>query len=77
MTMDEIMRLWPATIPVILHHHMMCAGCPIAPFHTVDEAICAHGMDGERFRRDLADAIARQEEKPASNPAGLSLGKQE
>lgn len=57
MTMDEIMRRWPATIRVVLRHHLLCVGCPIATFHTVDDAIREHGLDGETFRRELRAAI--------------------
>jgi len=57
MTMDEIMRRWPAAIRVVLRHHLLCVGCPIAGFHTVDDAIREHGVDEETFRRDLLTAI--------------------
>ena len=57
MSMDEIMRLWPAAIRVVLDHGMLCAGCPIAPFHTVDEAVDEHGIDGESFRAALRAAV--------------------
>lgn len=46
MTMDEIMRRWPATIRIVLRHHLHCVGCPIAQFHTLDDAIREHGIDG-------------------------------
>lgn len=57
MSMDEIMRRWPATIRVLLDHRMLCVGCPIAPFHTVDDAIREHGVEAERFRKALLAAI--------------------
>ena len=57
MSMDEIMRLWPATIRVVLDHRLLCAGCPIAPFHTVEDAIRAHKIDGDDFRNALMKAI--------------------
>jgi hybrid cluster-associated redox disulfide protein len=62
MTMDEIMRLWPATIRVVLDHGLLCVGCPIAPFHTVEDAIRAHKIDGEDFRDDLMKAIRGQQD---------------
>lgn len=57
MSMDEIMRLWPATIRVVLDHRLLCVGCPIAPFHTVEDAIRAHKIDGDDFRNALMKAI--------------------
>lgn len=59
MSMDEIMRLWPATIRVVLDHGLLCVGCPIATFHTVDDAIREHGIDGERFRAALRAVMER------------------
>jgi len=55
MSMDEIMRRWPAAIRVALDHKLLCVGCPIAAFHTVDDAIREHGIDGKGLR----DALRR------------------
>ncbi|MFC5387381.1 DUF1858 domain-containing protein [Aquamicrobium segne] len=57
MSMNEIMRQWPATIRVVLDHGLLCVGCPIALFHTVDDAVRVHGIDGEEFRKALMEAI--------------------
>lgn len=57
MPVDEIMRLWPATIRVMIRHRMLCVGCPIGSFHTVTEACEAHGLDEETVVVDLMSAI--------------------
>jgi hybrid cluster-associated redox disulfide protein len=49
MTVDEVMRRWPATIRAFLDHRMQCVGCPIATFHTVDDACREHGVDRVAF----------------------------
>lgn len=54
---DDVMRKWPATIRVFLNHKMSCVGCPIACFHTVDDACREHGTDRARFLADLRGAI--------------------
>lgn len=59
MSMDEIMRNWPDTIRTILDHGLLCVGCPIASFHTVDDAVREHGIAGQEFRASLRDAIER------------------
>jgi hybrid cluster-associated redox disulfide protein len=56
---DDVMRRWPATIRVFLDYRMRCVGCPIACFHTVDDACREHGADGVRFLADLRSAAAR------------------
>jgi hybrid cluster-associated redox disulfide protein len=45
MTVDEVMRRWPATIRVFLDFNMGCVGCPIAAFHSVDDACREHKAD--------------------------------
>jgi len=61
MSMDDIMRRWPMTIRVVLDHGLLCVGCPIASFHSVDDAVREHGIDGERFRADLRAVTDGQE----------------
>jgi hybrid cluster-associated redox disulfide protein len=53
MTVDEIMRRWPATIRVMIRNQMLCVGCPIGVFHTVMDACNAHGVDAEAFEEEL------------------------
>lgn len=64
MTVDEIMRRWPATIRVMLRHKMLCIGCPIGIFHTVSDACEAHRLDEEAFSRALIEAMRGD---PAAN----------
>lgn len=59
MSMDEIMRTWPGTIRTILDHGLLCVGCPIASFHTVDDAIREHGIAEQDFRASLRDVIGK------------------
>ena len=42
---DDVMRRWPATIRVFLDFKMNCVGCPIASFHSVEEACHEHGIE--------------------------------
>jgi hybrid cluster-associated redox disulfide protein len=46
---DDVMRDEPSTIRIFLDFKMRCVGCPIACFHTVDDACREHGVDRERF----------------------------
>ncbi len=57
MTMDAIMRAWPVTIRVLLDSHLLCVGCPIAPFHSVADAAREHGVEQARLVGDLRAAI--------------------
>lgn len=57
MTVDEIMRRWPATIRVMISNRMLCIGCPIGVFHTVADACHAHRVDLESFSQELLKAM--------------------
>ena len=56
----EVMDARPATIRVFLDFRMGCVGCPIATFHSVDDACKEHGVDRDKFLAALrasADAV--------------------
>jgi hybrid cluster-associated redox disulfide protein len=53
MLVDDVMQRWPATIRVFLDMRMRCVGCPVACFHTVDDAAREHGVDREALMRAL------------------------
>ena len=46
---DEVMRGSPGTIRVFLERGMGCVGCPLACFHTVDDACREHHLDRDAF----------------------------
>jgi hybrid cluster-associated redox disulfide protein len=64
MSVDEIMRRWPATIRIMIRHRMLCIGCPIGIFHTVADAAAAHAMDEAAF---LAELVAAMKEDPSKD----------
>jgi hybrid cluster-associated redox disulfide protein len=57
MTVDEVMRRWPATIRVFLDFRMGCVGCPIGGFHTVADACKEHGAAPHTFVAALRKTI--------------------
>lgn len=57
---DTVMRRWPPTIRVFLDHRFHCVGCPIACFHTVEDACREHGADLAAFLFCLREAAAEQ-----------------
>ena len=60
MTIDEVMRRWPATLKVMLRNRMLCIGCPIAIFHSVADVCDAHGIDREILAGELLEAMRKQ-----------------
>jgi hybrid cluster-associated redox disulfide protein len=50
---DDIMRRWPQTIGVFIHHGMACVGCVFAGAHTLEYAAREHGVGLARLLREL------------------------
>ena len=57
MTVDQVMNRWPASIRVFIDFKMGCVGCPIATFHSVDEASREHKVDGVCFLTALQAVV--------------------
>lgn len=55
--LDDMMRQWPSTIPVMLRHRFLCVGCPIAPFHTLLDACREHDADLGELTAEIEDAV--------------------
>lgn len=54
--LNDLMASWPETIPVFLRHRMLCVGCLINPFHTIEDACEEYGLDRAAFEAELARA---------------------
>lgn len=61
----DIMRRWPATVRVFLAHNMLCVGCMIGPFHSIDDACAEYGIDPVTLLAELHAAV-----RAAAGPAG-------
>ena len=66
---DDVMRRHPATIRVFLDFRMGCVGCPIACFHTVDDACREHDVDRTTFLTTLRRVAAQAEDLVAESAA--------
>jgi len=56
-TVADIMELHPQTLRVFMRYRMLCIGCAVSPFHTVEEACLAHDLDEAAFTADLSASI--------------------
>ena len=56
MTVAQVMSRWPDSVRVFLDFRMNCVGCPIAAFHSVEEASREHGIDGHAVLAKLRSA---------------------
>jgi len=53
----DVMACWPATIRIFLDFKLGCVGCPIACFHSIDDACREHGIDQASFVAALRGAV--------------------
>jgi hybrid cluster-associated redox disulfide protein len=58
MTVDDVMRRWPATIRVFIDFRLRCVGCPIGGFHTVADACREHGVEPAALLAALREAAS-------------------
>jgi hybrid cluster-associated redox disulfide protein len=53
----DITRRWPETVSVFIAHGMLCIGCVVGPFHSIDDACAEYGIDTDRLLIELRAAI--------------------
>ncbi|WP_374304271.1 DUF1858 domain-containing protein [Ferrovibrio sp.] len=58
---DDVLHRRPAVIRVFLDHRMRCVGCPIACFHSIEDACRAHGIPPDPFLSALRQAAGGQD----------------
>ena len=56
--MGEIVRSYPASIPVLLSAGMHCLGCPASQMESLEEACMVHGLDADVIAQEVNEAIA-------------------
>ena len=57
----DVMARWPATIRVFLDFKLSCVGCPIASFHSIEDACREHDIDEVSFMAALRGAVDKPE----------------
>ncbi|MDJ0752068.1 MAG: DUF1858 domain-containing protein [Ardenticatenaceae bacterium] len=60
-TIDEMLKRWPATVKVVHQLRLVCVGCGAAPFCTVAEAAKLHGLEVSMLLEQLATIIQEEE----------------
>lgn len=56
----DLLRDYPATIPVFLKHQMACVGCSMSSFETVRSAAGVYGIAPETLLGELRAAISAE-----------------
>ena len=58
LALADLMTRWPATIPVFVRHKMLCVGCHVSPFHSIEDACAEYGVDQQAFVAELVEALS-------------------
>lgn len=61
LTVAEVLRRWPETIPVFFRHSMACVGCAMASFETLADVAAIYGLQLSRFLSELQQTIQPME----------------
>lgn len=72
MPIGEVVHKYPETIPVFMQHGLMCFGCAIARFESIEQGAVAHGIDIEPLIRDLNAAVTATSPTAAAKAATSS-----
>ncbi len=62
LTVDEVMRRWPQTMPVFVKLKLNCVGCDMAPFETIADVANTYGLGLDMLLGEL-NAAAGPEAK--------------
>lgn len=63
MTLGEVVRAFPDSVPVMLNCGLHCIGCHVAAFETIEQGARAHGMSGKDIEKMLAEMNKAIKEK--------------
>ena len=60
MPIGEILQCHPRMLRVFLNHGLMCVGCGLARFESVEQGALAHGIDVDELVKDLNAVLEEQ-----------------
>lgn len=57
MTIGQVLRAYPQTVPIFLGLGMHCLGCPSSTMESVEGAAITHGRDVDSLIAQLNEAV--------------------
>lgn len=57
-TVADLLRNWPETIPVFVKHRMACVGCSVSAFETVRGVAAVYQLPFDSFLEELQEVAA-------------------
>jgi len=62
MSIGDVVRQHPETVPVFLEHGLGCLGCALAHFENIAQGAKAHGIDLDALMAALNEAVSAPEQ---------------
>lgn len=59
MTIAEVLRKHPETVPTFQEYGMHCLGCPSATGESLEKAAAVHGFDADELVAALNEAVGK------------------
>jgi hybrid cluster-associated redox disulfide protein len=59
MTIGEVVKKYPQTVPVFHRYGMSCLGCPATQFENVEQGAIMHGIDIQQLIEELNKAASK------------------
>ncbi|MHB8124325.1 MAG: DUF1858 domain-containing protein [Desulfitobacteriaceae bacterium] len=60
MTVGQVLRLYPQTVPIFLDLGMHCLGCPSSTMESIEGAAMTHGKDVDNLVEQLNKALVEK-----------------
>ena len=60
-SISEVLNQFPQVIPVFLRHQMICVGCDMAKFDSLQDAVNNYGLNLADFLEELRQASQQAE----------------
>ncbi|MCL5999545.1 MAG: DUF1858 domain-containing protein [Chloroflexi bacterium] len=74
--LDDLLDRYPRLAVLLMRHGLLCVACPLAQFHTVEQAAIYHNLAPVVLLRAIEAEIVRLNERPdgASKDGELNTG---
>jgi len=67
MSIGDVIRRFPYTIPVFFRHGLGCVGCAVARFENIRQGAMAHGINVDLLIEDLNQVVLQAQGSSAAD----------
>ncbi len=60
MKIEEILQKYPETAEIFMEYGFHCLGCAASNFESIEDGAVVHGIDVEKFVKELNKAIEKK-----------------